>query len=190
MVRLDHADEDVLQHEVEGERRRGVHSKDLILALAGRIGTAGAVGHAPIVGRPTLIRKALVDSGRYKSYADLKGLKFALLGQGGSPSSTLNEALKRGGLGWDDVEKVYIGFPQQIAAFKNAAIDGSIMIEPFATAIVASGDAVRFVSTEDFFPHNQIGMVFFSEKFIKERRGVGLRFLKAYVRALRDYNDA
>ena len=91
---------------------------------------------------------------------------------------------------WDDVEKVYIGFPQQIAAFRNAAIDGSIMIEPFATAIVASGDAVRFVSTEDFFPHNQIGMVFFSEKFIKERRGVGLRFLKAYVRALRDYNDA
>jgi len=30
----------------DGERRAGVHSKDLILALAGRIGTAGGVGHA------------------------------------------------------------------------------------------------------------------------------------------------
>ena len=30
----------------DGERRPGVHAKDLILALAGRIGTAGGVGHA------------------------------------------------------------------------------------------------------------------------------------------------
>ena len=30
----------------DGERRPGVHAKDLILALAGRIGTAGAAGHA------------------------------------------------------------------------------------------------------------------------------------------------
>ena len=45
-----------------------------------------------------MVRKALVESGRFKTYADLKGLKVALLGQGGSPSSTLNEALKRGGL--------------------------------------------------------------------------------------------
>ena len=30
----------------DGERRAGVHAKDLILALAGRIGTAGGVGHA------------------------------------------------------------------------------------------------------------------------------------------------
>ncbi len=136
-----------------------------------------------------MIRKSVIESGRFRSYKDLKGLKIALLAPGGSPSSTLNEAAKKGGLAFSDIETVFIGFPQQVAAFHNGAIDGSVMIEPFATAIVNAGDAVRFVSTEDFYPHDQIGMVFFSEKFIGERRGVGLRFMKAYVRALRDYND-
>ena len=137
-----------------------------------------------------LVRKSLVDSGRFRTYADLKGLKIALLAPGGSPSSTLNEAAKKGGLTFADMETVFISFPQQVAAFKTAAVDVSVMIEPFATAIVKAGDAVRFVSTEDFYPNDQIGMVFFSEKFIRERRAIGLRFIKAYVRALRDYNDA
>ena len=137
-----------------------------------------------------MVRKALVDSGRYKTYADLKGLKIALLAPGGSPSSTLNEAAKKGGHTFADMETVFISFPQQVAAFKSGAIDVSVMIEPFATAIVNSGDAVRVASTEDFYPNDQIGMVFFSEKFIKERRDIGLRFMKAYVRALRDYNNA
>ena len=137
-----------------------------------------------------MVRKAVIDSGRFKSYADLKGLKIALLAPGGSPSSTLNEAAKKGGHSFADMETVFIGFPQQVAAFKNGAIDASIMIEPFATAIANAGDAVRFASTEDFYPNDQIGMVFFSERFIKERRDVSTRFMKAYVRALRDYNDA
>ena len=137
-----------------------------------------------------MIRKALIDSGRYKGYADLKGLKIALLAPGGSPGSTLNEAARKGGIAYEDIERVYMPFPPQVAAFKNGAIDGSIMIEPFASAIVAAGDGVRVVSTEDFYPNDQIGMVFFSERFIKQRGPIGERFMKAYLRALRDYNDA
>ncbi len=137
-----------------------------------------------------MIRKALVESGRYKSYADLKGLKIALLAPGGSPGSTLNQAAKKGGIHYEDIERVYMPFPPQVAAFKNGAIDGSIMIEPFATAIVAAGDGVRVAPTEDFYPDDQIGMVFFSEKFIRERGDIGIRFMRAYIRALRDYNDA
>jgi NitT/TauT family transport system substrate-binding protein len=137
-----------------------------------------------------MIRKALVDSGRYKTLADLKGLKIALLAPGGSPGSTLNEAVKKAGIPYESVERVYMPFPPQVAAFKNGAIDGSIMIEPFATAIVAAGDGVRVAPTEDFYPNDQIGMVFFSEKLANGRKAVGARFAKAYVRALRDYNDA
>ena len=137
-----------------------------------------------------MIRKALVDSGRFKSYADLKGLKIGIVAPGGSPTSTLNEAAKKGGIAYADIEKVYLAFPQQVAAFGNGAIDGSIMIEPFATALVDAKVAVRFSSTEEFYPSDQIGLVFYSEKFLSEHRDAGLRFMRAYVRALRDYNDA
>ena len=137
-----------------------------------------------------MVRKALIESGRFKGYADLKGLKVALLAPGGSPGSTLNEAAKKGGIRYEDIERIYLPFPAQVGAFKNGAIDASLMIEPFATAIVDAGDAVRFASTEDFYPDDQIGMVFFSETFIRTKRALGERFIRAYVRALRDYNDA
>ena len=137
-----------------------------------------------------MVRKALVDSGRFRTYADLKGLKVALVAPGGSPGSTLNEAAKKAGIPYDSIEKVFLAFPAQVSAFTNGAIDASLMIEPFATYLVNQGVAVRFSSTEDFYPDDQIGLVFFSEKFLKERRAVGERFLRAYVRALRDYNDA
>ena len=82
-----------------------------------------------------MIRKDLVDSGRFKTYADLKGLKIAVAAPGISILSIVNEAAKKAGIPYDDIEKVFIPLPQQVTAFRNRAVDGSIMIEPFATLI-------------------------------------------------------
>ncbi len=137
-----------------------------------------------------MIRKDLVDSGKFKSYADLKGLKIALAAPSISPSTILNAAAQKGGLTFDDVEKVYLGYPLQVSAFASKAVDGSIMIEPFATAIVRAGEGVRFSTTEDFFPNAQIALLYFGEKFASGKSDIGKRFMRAYVRAARDYNDA
>ncbi len=136
-----------------------------------------------------MIRKALVDSGEFKGYADLKGKKIALASPAISPGSGLNEAAKKGGLTFADVEKVYLGYPQQVAALTNGAIDGSMMIEPFATRLVETGVGVRFSSTEDFYPGLQIALVYYGEKFTTTRKELAQRFMVAYVRAMRDYND-
>ena len=45
-----------------------------------------------------LVRKELVDSGKFKSLKDLKGLRVAEPGKGGSTGSTINQALKKGRL--------------------------------------------------------------------------------------------
>ena len=50
-----------------------------------------------------MVRKDLVDSGRYKSFADLKGMKVAIGAPGTGTASALNEALKKGGLEYSDV---------------------------------------------------------------------------------------
>ena len=91
---------------------------------------------------------------------------------------------------WKDVEKVFISYPQQVGAFHNDVVDGSIMIEPFATAIAKAGEGVRFSTSEDFFPGAQIALIYYGEKFASGKTDVGKRFMKAYVRAVRDYNDA
>jgi NitT/TauT family transport system substrate-binding protein len=136
-----------------------------------------------------MIRKDLIDSGKFKSYADLKGLKIALAAPGVSAGSVINEAAKKGGIKFTDVERVYLGFPQQVVALQNKGIDGSIMVEPFATQAVDTGAGVRFASSEEVYPNDQISEVFFGEKFATQRKDVALRFMKAYVRALRAYND-
>src|SRR5258708_32804463 len=58
-----------------------------------------------------LVRKDLIDSGRFKSFKDLKGLKIAVGTFGSANSSAVNEALKRGGLTWDDATMVELPFP-------------------------------------------------------------------------------
>ncbi len=137
-----------------------------------------------------MIRKDIMDAGRFKTYADLKGLKIAVAAPGISILSIVNEAARKGGISYDDIEKIFIPLPQQTAAFRNKAIDGSIMIEPFATLIAANGDGVRFASTYDFNPDGQFTYMVYSEKFSKERPDVARRFMRAYIRALRAFNDA
>ena len=138
---------------------------------------------------PLLVRKELVDSGKVKSFKDLKGLKIAEAGEGGSPGSTLNEALKKGGLTYKDVNHVYMGYPQHVPAFSNGAIDASITTEPSTTQAVESGAAVRF-SDDKFYPHQQVAVLLYGGDFIKKRPDVAKRFMVAYIKAARYYNDA
>jgi NitT/TauT family transport system substrate-binding protein len=137
-----------------------------------------------------MIRTDLIKSGRFKSFADLKGLKFAQGAAGVGPWSVLNEAAKKGGVKYSEIEKVYLPFPQQVAALQSGAIDGSIMNEPFKTIVAAQGLAVEFSPTEDFFSTYELSLLIFGEKFMTERKDVASRFMKAFLRGSRDYNDA
>jgi NitT/TauT family transport system substrate-binding protein len=137
-----------------------------------------------------VVRKDLVDSGRYKSLADLKGMKVALTARSVSTASVLNEAAIKGGLKLDDLETIYLGFPQQTGAFANKAIDASMAVEPFASKWAAAGFAVPVASWGDIYPGYQASVILYSEKLIQQRRDVGVRFLRAIIKASRDYGAA
>ncbi len=137
-----------------------------------------------------VIRKPLIDSGKFKSYADLKGLKIAQGAAGVGPWSVLNEMAKVGGIAYADIEKLYMAFPQQIAAMRSGAVDGSIMNEPFKTLAVREGIAVEFAPTQDIFPDYELSLLLYGEKFRRERTDVARRFMQAFLRGARDYNDA
>ena len=137
-----------------------------------------------------LIAKKLVDSGRFKSPKDLKGLKIAMNGQGVTNQVTLNDILKKAGLKYDDVTTVDLSFPEHVVALSNGAVDGGVTTEPSVTAAINDGSAVKVVGDDQVFPGHQIANLLYSDVFIKDRRGVGLRFMRAYLRAVRYYNDA
>jgi NitT/TauT family transport system substrate-binding protein len=136
------------------------------------------------------MRKDLIDGGQFKSLADLKGKTMGFAAQGVTSLSLLNEAAKFAGIKFDDVTPVYLSFPQQIAALQNKALDGTFLIEPQATAAVNAGYGVRFMDTNVFYPYQQISTIFYSDKFARERKDVADRFMRAWLRGVRAYNDA
>jgi NitT/TauT family transport system substrate-binding protein len=136
-----------------------------------------------------VIRKELIDSGKFRSYADLKGLKITVGAPGVGPLSVLNELAKAGGVNYADIEKVFLAFPQQVAALKSGAVDGSVMNEPFKTLVRQQGLAVEFAPTQDVYPNYELSLVLFGEKFQKQRPDVARRYLRAFLRGARDYND-
>jgi NitT/TauT family transport system substrate-binding protein len=137
-----------------------------------------------------MVRKDLVDSGRYKALKDLKGMKIAIAAPGTGTASALNETLKMGGLKYSDVDVVYIGFPEHLPAFLNKGIDAAISNEPTMTLEIEQGAAVRIIGNDATYPDQQTAVVFYSERFIKSRHDVAERFMRAYIRGVRLYNDA
>src|ERR1700737_3893998 len=137
-----------------------------------------------------LVRKDHVDSVRYKGYGDLKGMKVAVGAPGTGSASALNEALKQGGLKFSDVDVVYLGFPEHLPAYKNKGIDASITNEPTMTRAIGQGAAVRVAGNDVTYPDQQTAVTFFSDRFIHHRRDLAERFMRAYIRGARIYNDA
>ncbi len=137
-----------------------------------------------------LVRTDLVDSGRYKGLKDLKGMKMAGAGIGTAATSTTNEILKKGGVRTADVERVFLGFPQHVMALQNKAVDAALTTEPSATKAVQSGAAVNVLGGDEAYPNQQLAVVLYSGMFIRERSDVARRFMRAYLRGVRDYNDA
>jgi NitT/TauT family transport system substrate-binding protein len=131
-----------------------------------------------------LVRKDLVESGKFKGYRDLKGLKIGDSSNGGSGDALLNAALYKGGLKFVDVSKVYMTFPQLSIAFKNRAIDAALITEPNASDPVRAGDAVKFARGDEIYPNQALAVILYGPSLLKNR-DVGQRFMNAYLKAVR-----
>ncbi len=89
-----------------------------------------------------VIRRDLAESGRFKSLADLRGLRIALATRGASAHVNLSMFARSGNINVEDIEIVTMGFPDMAAALVNKAIDGALLIEPFKTLVVEERIAV------------------------------------------------
>lgn len=139
--------------------------------------------------QPILVRKDLVSSGKVKTFADFKGLNVAAFNKGSASMSTLNEVLTKARLKLGDINVVYMPFAQHVLALRNGAVDASITTEPSATEAISSGVAVR-LTMSDVYPDHQLAVVLYSGDFIKKNPEIARKFMRAYIRGARDYNDA
>jgi NitT/TauT family transport system substrate-binding protein len=139
---------------------------------------------------PFLVRRDLYDNGQLRDYSQLRGRRVAMSGLTTTNRVDINKILERGGLTEADVDLTAMGFPDMIPALANGNVDFAIANEPSATAGVERGTAVRVGTTADVYPNHQVAMMMYSEQFATQRRPAAQRYMVAYVRGLRDYNEA
>lgn len=135
-----------------------------------------------------LVRKALVDSGQVKGISDLKGLRFAQPARGISPELDLYLFLQQGGLTPGDLDTTIMSFPDMVSAYANDNLDFSFIVEPFASIALNQGTVVVLGYDYQVNPYYQVAVMLYSPEFSKS--DLATRFMVAYLRGVRLYNDA
>lgn len=137
-----------------------------------------------------IVRKQHIGSGRYKDLLDLKGMTFATPARGVSQQIIMQRYLKSVGLSLKDVRITHMGYPDMNVALANGSIDATIQIEPFVASAVENGIAVRISGADTVYPEQQAAAIMYSPVFIEKHPKIARKFMVAYIKGLRDYNDA
>jgi len=140
----------------------------------------------PLKDGPTvlIVSKDMIDSGKVKSVADLKGKKVAMAGGSGTTGAYfVAKVIKESGLTMKDIEVVNLGAPDMPLAIEKGSIDAALAGPPYSDAIISRGKGV--VLAKDMAPGAMTTVFMYSEKFMKERPEVAKRFMIALVKGSR-----
>lgn len=138
-----------------------------------------------------LVRKDLVESGKFKSPADMKGYKMGLTSLGGvSQQIAAEKILKAHGRSLKDVEFIKMSYSQMNLALASKDLDATINLEPYIAKAEIDGTAKLMAKVYDYYSDQQSAAIFYSQQFIEKHPSEAAKFIKAYVRGVRAYNDA
>jgi NitT/TauT family transport system substrate-binding protein len=137
-----------------------------------------------------VVRKDLIDSGKVRTLADLKGLKVATPSRHSPMEFQLELALKTVNLKLEDVTLEQLNFPNMIAAFSSKVIDAALLIEPFVGIAGKRGLGTRFIGADEIYPDFQMAGIIYGPDFVKRSPDAAKRWMVGYVRGVRDYLDA
>ena len=136
-----------------------------------------------------LVRKDIIEAGRFRSLADMRGMKVAI-SAAGSASTVLDKFLEKAGLTANDITVVTMSFPQQVTALSNGAIDIALPAEPAVTEAVRVTGAKIVANDYDVYPYHQVAVLLYGGRFMKEKPETARGFMRAFLRGVRDHNDA
>lgn len=139
---------------------------------------------------PLLVRSDLVESGKFKTLKDLKGMTVGISAKGSSSWPELDAITRKAGLKFSDVNEVALDYPDHVIGLKNKSIDASVTIEPFATAAIESGAAKRIMGNDEYYINQEVAVLIYGGQFIRSHHDAALRFMRAYIKGVRYYNDA
>jgi NitT/TauT family transport system substrate-binding protein len=135
-----------------------------------------------------MVRQDLIDSGKYKSPKDLKGMTVGVPAAQSEFYADL--FMKKDGLSGDDLNFQILTPADILTAFANKSIEGAWDVDPINTNIEKQKLAKIVAVTGDLFP-GAVGVTLaVSPGFAKDQPEATQRFVNAFLRGLRDYYHA
>lgn len=135
-----------------------------------------------------VIRKDLFESGEITEARDLAGHTISTP-PSGPGIYFLSKYLEQSGLTLEDVEITDIPTASYIDALKNKAVDAIVPTELHLSRLMAAGDAVILARSEDVVGSSQTSLLAFGKNLLKDNPDVGIRFLAAYLKGVKQYNE-
>jgi NitT/TauT family transport system substrate-binding protein len=136
-----------------------------------------------------VVRKDL--AAKIKTPADLRDRVLAVTGykNGASSEVTVGKLLASGGVKESEVRQINMSFGDIAAGLGTGKVDVGVLIEPLVTQVVSKDIATLWKRVDDIYPNQQYGALMYGPGIIK-RPDVANRFMVAYLKAARFYNDA
>lgn len=153
-----------------------------IVADKGYIAPDGCA-YIAIVGRPDLLNEPGWDSP-----GSLRRLRIVCAKDSFS-AFMLDRVLGRYGLGLHDGQTRYLPPAAMGEAMRKGTVDLASATEPWLTRIVSAGDGVVWMRGCDVAPGFQLTHVSFGPSILERRPEAGRRFMIAYLRGVRQYED-
>jgi len=150
-----------------------------IVADKGHVGPRGGV---PVL----MVRRGL--AGVIKTVADLKGRKVAISGLGDLGHYLWYRTLTAHGLSLGDVTLVTLPLPAYVAALEGGSVDAAFLTPPQDKQAAEAGMAFTLADPADFMMGEPLAFLYYGPTFLERDRALGLRFMVAYLRGLRQYN--
>jgi NitT/TauT family transport system substrate-binding protein len=151
-----------------------------VVADKGHVAARGTVGSL-------VIRRDL--AGTIRTAADLKGRKITINAQGALGHYLVFKILAGAGLTTDHITLVTMPFASTVAALQGGSVDAGVLPAPLDTQAIELGVGVRLVDFADIILGEPTAFIFMGPTLLDGNRPLAVRFLTAYLRALRRYNE-
>ncbi len=136
-------------------------------------------------------RKDLWDSGEIRTIADLRGRSIVSNPGGGGIEYQIEKVLQTAGMTIHDVDFKGMGVPDQLAALANKGTESAFLFQPALCTAERRGLAVVVPPMlDEVAPGLQGGVTNYADIFTRERPDLARNLMVAYVKGVRDYNDA
>lgn len=136
-----------------------------------------------------LVRKDLWESGAIRTLPDLVGRRVATSSLPGGLMIDVDRGLRQYGRRIEEADQVQLPFPDMPAALANGSIDVAVAVEPAITSALNQGAAAVLGWLSEYYPDHQIAVQVVGPSLV-ERPELARRFVLAYLRGARDWNDA